>query len=372
MSNTYSFLHTVATQTPAIRSLHDLSVYHHQLWEIVLIGFFTLMATLAWYIFVKRSANKELGRRGALWRAFWQASSPAIITIIGIISASLLLRVIALDFIPELLDWIAPLRLIAIALVVVLGMFRYINASERIHVDNGSDSTTASALSKVAKASVLTLAFLAVGQNFGLSLSGLLAFGGAGGLIIGLAGKDILANFFGGLMIFVDRPFQVGDWISSPDRNIEGTVEKVGWRLTRIFTFDNRPMYVPNSAFSTISVVNPQRMTNRRINTTIGLRYQDLGRMQAVVENVRAMLRAHPDIDQEQVILVYFSAFGDSSVNFMVYCFTRTTKWAEWLSVQQDVFLKIVGIVQAQGADFAFPSRTLYFDPASLPKAGGD
>ena len=113
-------------------------------------------------------------------------------------------------------------------------------------------------------------------------------------------------------------------------------------------------------------------MTNRRINTTIGLRYQDLGRMQAVVENVRAMLRAHPDIDQEQVILVYFSAFGDSSVNFMVYCFTRTTRWAEWLSVQQDVFLKIVGIVQAQGADFAFPSRTLYFDPASLPKAGGD
>ena len=84
MSNTYSFLHTVATQTPAIRSLHDLSVYHHQLWEIVLIGFFTLMATLAWYIFVKRSANKELGRRGALWRAFWQASSPAIVTIIGL------------------------------------------------------------------------------------------------------------------------------------------------------------------------------------------------------------------------------------------------------------------------------------------------
>ena len=144
MSNTYSFLHDVATQTPAIHSLHDLAVYHHQLWEIILIGFFTLLATLAWYVFVKRSANKELGRRGALWRAFWQASSPAIITIIGIISASLLLRVIARDWIPELLDWIAPLRLIAISLVIVMGMFRYINASERIHVDNGSDSTTAS------------------------------------------------------------------------------------------------------------------------------------------------------------------------------------------------------------------------------------
>ena len=150
MSNTYSFLHTVATQTPAIRSLHDLSVYHHQLWEIVLIGFFTLMATLAWYIFVKRSANKELGRRGALWRAFWQASSPAIITIIGIISASLLLRVIARDFIPELLDWIAPLRLIAIASLCMFGIVGQVVTDVPAAMQRRPAQTLADALPNVA------------------------------------------------------------------------------------------------------------------------------------------------------------------------------------------------------------------------------
>ena len=102
-------------------------------------------------------------------------------------------------------------------------------------------------------------------QALGYSISGVLAFGGIGGIAVGFAAKDLLANFFGGLMIYLDRPFSVGDWIRSPDKNIEGTVEEIGWRLTRIRTFDKRPLYVPNSTFTQISVENPSRMLNRRI-----------------------------------------------------------------------------------------------------------
>lgn len=170
-------------------------------------------------------------------------------------------------------------------------------------------------------------------------------------------------------MLF-DRPFSIGDWIRSPDRNIEGTVTEIGWRITKIKTFDNRPLYVPNSLFSSISVENPGRMTNRRITTTIGLRYEDAAKVGVIVEAVREMLKNHPAIDQRQTLLVYFNQFADSSLNIMVYCFTKTTVWAEWLAAQQDVYLKIIDIVQSHGADFAFPSQTLYMDNIIPPDQG--
>lgn len=103
-------------------------------------------------------------------------------------------------------------------------------------------------------------------------------------------------------------------------------------------------------------------MTNRRIKTVIGLRYEDADKVSAVVESVRQMLQNHPGIDQKQTLLVYFNEFADSSLNIMVYCFTKTTVWEKWLAIQQDVYLKIISIVKANDADFAFPSQTLYVD----------
>jgi MscS family membrane protein len=125
------------------------------------------------------------------------------------------------------------------------------------------------------RVSVIITAILVALQSLGFNISAVLAFGGIGGIAVGFAAKDLLANFFGGLMIYLDRPFSVGDWIRSPDRSIEGTVEKIGWRLTSIRTFDKRPLYIPNSMFANISVENPSRMTHRRIYETIGVRYED-------------------------------------------------------------------------------------------------
>ena len=133
------------------------------------------------------------------------------------------------------------------------------------------DETTIDAISKLLRVSVIITSVLVILQTLGYSISGVLAFGGVGGGAVGFAARDLLANFFGGLRIYMDRPFNVGDWVRSPDREIEGTVEEIGWRMTKIRTFDKRPLYVPNSVFSNIAVENPSRMQNRRIKETIGI-----------------------------------------------------------------------------------------------------
>jgi len=191
----------------------------------------------------------------------------------------------------------------------------------------------------------------------------LLAFGGVGGIAVGFAARDMLANFLGGLSIFLDRPFAVGDWIRSPDREIEGTVEDVGWRMTRIRTFDQRPLYVPNSVFSTVAIENPSRMSNRRIYETIGVRYDDAAVMEQIVAEVKALLQQHDDIDKGKTLMVNFVAFGASSLDFFIYCFTRTTDWATYHEVKQDVLISILKIIEGHGAEVAFPTRTVLLNP---------
>lgn len=222
------------------------------------------------------------------------------------------------------------------------------------------DATTADAIGKLVRASILITAVLVMLQTLGFSISGVLAFGGIGGIAIGFAAKDLLANFFGGLMIYMDRPFSVGNWIKSPDREIEGTVEHIGWRLTRIRTFDKRPIYIPNGIFSSIAVVNPSRMTHRRIHETIGLRYADVDKLPAILADVKQMLQQHPDIDSSQTLMVNFNSFAASSLDFFIYTFTHTTVWVRYHEIKQDVLLKISDIITRHGAGIAFPTTTMH------------
>jgi MscS family membrane protein len=230
------------------------------------------------------------------------------------------------------------------------------------------DPTTVDAIAKLLKISVVVTSLLVVLQTLGFSISGVLAFGGIGGVAVGFAAKDLLANFFGGLTIYLDRPFTVGDWIRSPDRDIEGTVEKIGWRLTCIRTFDKRPLYVPNSTFTTIAVENPSRMFNRRIKETIGIRYDDAGKMEAIVGKVKDMLKNHPEIDTSRTLIVNFNAFAPSSLDFFIYTFTKTTDWVYFHEVKQDVMLKIIDIIEKEGAECAFPTSTLHLADKDILK----
>jgi len=173
----------------------------------------------------------------------------------------------------------------------------------------------------------------------------------------------LLSNFFGGLMIYMDRQFSVGDWIRSPDKEIEGTVEYIGWRITRIRTFDMRPLYVPNATFTSISVENPSRMQNRRFYETFGLRYQDQDKVEVITQQIKQMLLAHGAIDTQQTLMVNVNTFNAHSVDFFVYSFTKTTGWAEFHEIKQEL-LKLIGdIVAANGADFAFPTQTIHMIP---------
>ncbi|MFT4718097.1 MAG: MscS family membrane protein [Rickettsiales bacterium] len=221
---------------------------------------------------------------------------------------------------------------------------------------NKYDLTTILAIIKLLKA-ILIIVFLLMALNqFGISLSGIIAFGGIGGIAIGFAAKDLLANFFGAIMIYLDRPFSVGDWVKSPDRNIEGTVTNIGWRLTKIRTFESRMLYVPNSIFSNIAIENPSRMSNRRIFETIGVRYNDVKKVGAIIEKVRNMLENHEDIESKKTLMVNLNKFNEFSVDFFIYTFTKTTNWEEFHEVKQKILLQISDIIDNEGAEIAFPT----------------
>jgi len=277
----------------------------------------------------------------------------------------LLLRITGYHF---QLDLLVYLNTVAICgLIILFGWFllRLIKEAERFVVQDrqrsgtSTDVATVLAISKLLRITVWVVMSLILLQNLGISVSGLLAFGGIGGIAVGFAAKDLLANFFGSLTIFLDRPFTVGDWIRSPDQEIEGTVEDIGWRLTRIRTFDQRPLYVPNAAFTHISVENPSRMLNRRIYETVGIRYKDAAKLDSIINGVKQMLENHSEIDLSKTLIVNFNAFGPSSLDFFIYTFTKTTNWVRFHEIKQDVLLKVLEVIHAQGADVAFPTRSV-------------
>lgn len=274
-------------------------------------------------------------------------------------------------------DWIAAVRRVGVVVIITWFLVRSVKQAEinyaKAHPgdSNALDLTTLTALGNLGRISIIITGMLVGLQSMGYSISGVLAFGGIGGIAIGFAAKDMLANLFGSLIIFLDRPFKIGDVIRSPDREIEGTVESIGWRMTVIRTPERRPMYVPNSVFSTITLENSSRMTHRRLYETIGIRYDDLSAMTAIIRDVREMLRGHPGVDTTQALLVNFTRYGDSALNFSVDACTGIVAGEEFLAFRQDVLLKIGEIIARHGARIAFPTSTVHLqmNPAPLQAA---
>ncbi len=211
---------------------------------------------------------------------------------------------------------------------------------------------------KSVRAFIVFLAVIMTIQNLGYSISGLLASLGIGGLAVALAAKDTLSNIFGSIMIILDRPFRIGDWIKAGD--MEGTIEEIGFRSTKIRTFAKTLITVPNNIIANLSVDNISRMPKRRIKLTVGVSYETSPeQMRRAVEAIRNLLRTHPAIDQD-FFLVNFTDFAPSSLDILVYCFTQTTVWGEYLDARQDVCLQIMDILEAHGMEIAFPSRSIY------------
>ncbi|MFP4207731.1 MAG: mechanosensitive ion channel family protein [Wenzhouxiangella sp.] len=274
------------------------------------------------------------------------------------------------EFIYFSTDFLNALQQLGLVLAATWFFFRLATGFENAYVtgrrkrNEQFDITTVSVLGRIVRIAVVLTGVLTILSILEIPISGFLAAGGVGGIAVGLAARDLLANFFGGFMVFMDRPFSVGDWVRSPDQDIEGTVEKIGWRMTTIRKFDKRPMYVPNATFTTITVENPSRMTHRRIFEHIGIRYADQQVIRRVVEDIRAMIEAHEDLDTSQTTMVHFNVYGPHSLEIMIYCFTKTTVWTTYHAVREDVLLKIGDIIAACGAEIAFPTQTIKLEQA--------
>lgn len=340
---------------------------------IFAIVFVTLLANLLWTRFYRR-VEPLLKERKKLWeRGLVVALYRPLKLFLWVISLSFAFEV-AYRHTPffEESEILSKMRLLGSVSALVWFFVLYVKEIEEILImpkpgnKHPRDETTVRAISQLLRVSVLVTSILISLQAIGIPVSGVVAFGGIGGIAVGFAAKDLLANFFGGLMVFLDRPFSLGDWIRSPDREIEGMVEHIGWRTTRIRTFDRRPLFVPNSLFSTISIENPSRMHNRRIKTFVGVRYQDACRIEKIVADIKEMLRNHEEIAQDRLLIVNFSEFGPSSLNIMVYTFTKTTNWVRFQEIQEDIFLKVINIITANGAECAFPTTTIHIPDGAL------
>ena len=326
--------------------------------HIFLIVFISLVIDFVQKRILTRLQTKLLNTNTAWDDALIHAIRKPLSLLIWMFGLSLALDVINISF-------SSIIRELAVIISVAWVATRFIKFAEKniLHQQNIKgkpiDRSTADAISQLLRVTVMITSFLVALQTMGFNISAILAFGGIGGIAIGFAAKDLLSNFFGGLMIYLDRPFAIGDWIRSPDKEIEGTVERIGWRLTVIRTFDKRPLYIPNSIFASIAVENPSRMTNRRIYETIGVRYDDAGILPVVVDEVREMLKSHDEIDINNTLMVNFNKFSESSLDFFIYTFTKTTDWQHYHHVKQDVLFKVNEIIAKHNAEIPYPTSTI-------------
>lgn len=341
---------------------------HLESWviQVFLVVFATLLLNFFLKIFLQRLL-KQVEKTHLYWDdALVEAMIPALTLLVWVLGLTFAGQIIYAETGTKLFSIVPRIREIGFIICLTWFLVRFIRYAEENIVrnsrikDSGYDRTTADAIAKLLRISVFITSFLVILQSLGYSISGVLAFGGIGGVAVGFAARDLLANFFGGLMIYMDRPFSVGDWIRSPDRDIEGTVENIGWRLTVIRTFDKRPLYIPNSIFNTIALENPSRMSNRRIKETIGIRYDDVGKVEQITKDIEQMLRQHDAIDTDKTLFVNFEVFAASSLNILVYTFTKTTDWVKFQYIKQDVLLKIINIISKHGAECAFPTTTVH------------
>jgi len=344
-------------------------------WTWVIQVFIVVLATALASFFIKRLLAKmltRLKRTSTRWdNIILESMKRPVSWIVWLEGLDIAVDIVYAETQNTIFSYSDPIRDVGVLLCITWFLLGLVRGAEREFTRDSDqiDQHTAEAIGKLVRLAIIITAALVILQTLGFSISGVLAMGGIGGIAVGFAAKDLLANFFGALIIYLDRPFLVGDWISSPDRSIEGTVEKIGWRVTVIRDFQSRPIYVPNSIFTSIIVENPSRMANRRIYETIGLRYSDLTSMDKVVAEVRAMLENHEAIDVDKTMMVNFNEFSDSSVDFFIYCFTKTTQWVKFHEIKQDVMLRIAEIIESNDAEVAFPTSTIHIaDAIALEK----
>lgn len=279
------------------------------------------------------------------------------------------LYIIAYEFSEErLAHWIVAIGNIFGVVAVSLALFKWKSQVETHLLETRQgDKSLIFAISRLLSIAIVVFATLFLLELFNYTPSTLLAFGGLGGLAVSFAAKDMIANFFGGLMIHVNRHFSVGDWIRSPNKHFEGVVEQLGWYSTMIRTLDKLPLFVPNALMTDAIIENPGRMAERHFSQTIGIRYQDFGKLEPLMAEMTTFLKGQKEIDPEKV-MVYFVHFGAYSLEIDVSAYTSQTKTEEFRALQQKILLGIGKIIEKSGAEIAYPTTTIKMSERVSPQ----
>jgi MscS family membrane protein len=236
-----------------------------------------------------------------------------------------------------------------------------VSVNERIN--NKIDLILLPFISRTIRVILIAISISIIGQEFDYDVNGLVAGLGLGGLAFALAAKEAVGNLIGGIVIVTEKPFSIGEWILTP--SVEGTVEDINFRSTKIRTFSQALVTVPNSTLANEPITNWSRMGKRRITFHLGLNYQtSKEQIERVVKRIEQMLRTHDDIHPD-TIMVAFDHYNDSSLDILLYFFTNTTVWSEHLTIKHEINLAIMGILEEEGVEVAFPSRTIYVSPQS-------
>lgn len=346
--------------TQYLEKLQALLQEHKGLIRPLVLSGSAILLTYAIYLFYQTFLPRLIRKKHFIIGAFLRAIQWPSIVFIWVEALTVILDTFTPKMDKALIPFVSKLHEVGLTLLLAWVFLRFIRFFEEQlllgHLaKKRPDETTVHATGKLLRVLAVMIVILFLLPILGIPISGVVAFGGGSAIVVGIGAQQILANYFSGLIIYSERHFKVGDWVYSPDKEIEGTVEHIGWRATQIRTFDKRPLFVPNAAFSSIIVVNASRMTNRRIKEKIGVRYTDAHVLDTITQDIRAMLQAHTEIDQRQIQLVHFTNFGEYSLNLEVYAFTKTRDWKLYLDVQQDVFLKIIQIIEQHGAVLALP-----------------
>ncbi len=263
-----------------------------------------------------------------------------------------------------------------IAITLFWTIFRAINPCSSL-MDRGISMLASSSMRdtmkgffvKLTKFLVVCLGIATVFQEWGFNVAAILGGLGLIGMAVAFGAQNFIANLFAGLTIFLDRVFEKGNWIRTPD--VDGIVEDIGFRATKIRRFDKALVTIPNSLLAGGALINFSRMTNRRIYWTIGVEYRTTqDQMRAIIHDILAYLTTSPDFETDPSkstpCFVFVNAFGASSIDIMLYCFTKTTKWGEWLACKERLAYKVKTVVEDHGAAFAFPSTSLYVETLPL------
>ncbi len=216
-------------------------------------------------------------------------------------------------------------------------------------------------LARIVKLVIISVGVMSLLQVWSINVSGFVASLGLGGLAFALAAKDAAANIFGSIAIIADKAISVGEWIKVD--GVEGVVMDIGMRTTKIKSFENAIITMPNQIIANTKIINYSRRKERRIKARIGLTYNTTNKqMQQILTDIKAMLQAHEGVAQNSTMIVNFERFDDSSLTIFLYFFANTANWVKYLDIKEELNLNIIRIVEDNGASFAFPTQTIYIE----------